>query len=629
MKDFRAQLKELPDKPGVYLMFNPEGEIIYVGKAINLKRRVSSYFTKSRKGKGPKVDAMVEHVDHFEFIVVDNEVEALVLESNFIKEHEPKYNILLRDDKQYPYICISKEKYPRILKVRQVKEDGAEYYGPYPNAYAVNDTIGLLQGIFKIRNCNLDFDRGQSLKRPCLNYFIDRCPGPCVGKADEDDYGSAVDGLRDFLKGKDKEIREILKAKMHEASEDLNYERAARFRDDLLNLDQLKEKQTVSFTGGKDYDAVAFAAGKSIICVQVLFIRRGKLVDREHFRMSELYREEPAEIVSSFLKQFYIKATYIPNEVLVDTYPEDGEGIEAFLTSKKGSRVSLHVPKRGEKKSIIDMAKSNAGMELTRIEKRIERRERNKDRGVIELENLLGLRDIDRIESYDISNISGAQNVGSMVVYRREKKENKEYRKFKIRTVDGADDYGSQREMLERRFDHGLKDRAEGKSGNTGFAQFPDLILMDGGRGQVGLAEEVLRERGLNIPVAGMVKDDRHTTRALYFRAKEIELDPRSKAYKFLYEVQEEVHRFAIAYHRKLRGKEMVRSELDQIKGIGRKRKTALLKAFGSIDAIKRADIGALTGVEGMNRKSAQNVFEYFNLKGGKDERTGTAEQDR
>ncbi len=625
MKDFRAQLNELPDKPGVYLMFDPDGEIIYVGKAINLKRRVSSYFTKSRKGKGPKVNAMVEHVDRFEFIVVDNEVEALVLESNFIKEHEPKYNILLRDDKQYPYICISREKFPRILKVRQVKDDRAEYYGPFPNAYAVNDTINLLQGIFKIRNCNLDFDKGQTLKRPCLNYFIDRCPGPCVGKADEKAYESAVDRLRDFLKGKDREIREFLNEKMQEASSELNYERAARFRDDLLNLDRLKEKQTVSFTGGKDYDAVAFAAGRSTICVQVLFIRRGKLVDREHFRMSELYREEASEIVSSFLKQFYIKATYIPNEVLVDTYPDDGQGIEAFLTSKKGSRVSLHIPKRGEKKSIMDMAKSNAQMELDRIEKRIERRERNKDRGIKELESLLGLKNIDRIESYDISNISGVHNVGSMVVYRREKKESKEYRKFKIRTVEGADDYGSQREMLERRFDHGLKDRAEGKSLNTGFACFPDLILMDGGRGQVSLAEEVLRERKLNIPVVGMVKDERHITRAIFFRSEEIMLDPRSQAYKFLYAVQEEVHRFAIAYHRKLRGKEMVRSELDQIKGIGRKRKTALLKAFGSIDAIKKADIEALSAVEGMNRRSARSVYEYFNLEGGKDERTGTA----
>lgn len=620
MKDFSLQLKEVPEKPGVYMMFNALGEIIYVGKAINLKRRVSSYFTKSRNNKGAKVNAMVEHVDHFEFIVVDNEVEALVLESNFIKEHEPRYNILLRDDKHYPYICISKEKFPRLLKVRQIADDGGEYYGPYPNAYAVNDTINLLQGIYRIRNCNLDFDRGQRLERPCLNYFIDRCPAPCVDKVDESEYEDSVEKLRDFLKGKDHDIRNMLTSKMKKASDELNYERAARFRDELLNLDKLKEKQTVSFTGVNDYDAIAFARSGKIICVQVLFIRQGKMVDREHFRMSELYKETDGAIVESFLKQFYVKATYIPNEILLESYPDDGESIEHFLSSKRGTKVKIHLPKRGSKKAIIDIAAKNAQMELNRIEKRIEKRERNRDKGIQGLEEILDLDNIGRIESYDISNISGVNNVGSMVVYMREKKQPKEYRKFKIRGVEGPNEYASQREMLSRRFDHGIKDRLEGRSCKVGFACFPDLILMDGGSGQVHLAEEILKARELEIPVAGMVKDYKHTTKALYFKGKEILLKQKTPVYRFLYDIQEEVHRFAISYHRKLRSKEMVRSEMDEIKGIGEVRKKALMKAFGTIESIKKADIDSLAKVDGMNKKAAESVYNYFKEKGGRND---------
>lgn len=620
MKDFTQQLKELPHQPGVYLMFNEENEVIYVGKAIDLFRRVHSYFTPSRHGKSPKVLAMVEKVDRFEYIVVENEVEALVLESNFIKEHDPYYNILLRDDKQYPYIHIPKEKFPRILKVRQVGEGGGDYFGPFPNAYAVNDIIRLLQRVFKIRTCRLDFDAGQTLKRPCLNYFIDQCPAPCVGKADEEAYMAAIDEVRDFLKGRDEEIRSYLHSEMTRAAHDLNFERAARFRDDLLHLDDLQERQKVSFTRRKDADVVAFARGVNHITIQVFFVRDGKLVDREHFEMKEAFQEEGEEIISSFLKQFYLQATYIPSEVLVGTLPTDQRAIEKFLTEQRGSKVSLLVPQRGDKRALLRTAQNNAEEELVKLERRANRKERSKDRGIKELEALLGLNEVGRVEAYDISNISGVQNVGSMVVFHREKKHPKEYRKFKIKTVEGPDEYASQREMVSRRFDHGLRDREAGKSRKTGFAAFPDLILMDGGLGQVHLVEKILRDRDLSIPVVGMVKDDRHVTRALVYRDLEYELKLTSPLHKYLYAVQEEVHRFAISYHRKLRSKDMVHSVLDEIPGIGPIRRQALLRELGSVESVKAADLDRLERVPGMNQRAAQNVFDHFHPKNTEEE---------
>lgn len=621
MKDFTNQLKELPHKPGVYLMFNVDNEVIYVGKAIDLFRRVHSYFTPSQRGKSPKVVAMVEKVDRFEYIVVENEVEALVLESNFIKEHDPYYNILLRDDKQYPYIHIPKETFPRILKVRQVGEDGGDYFGPFPNAYAVNDIIRLLQRIFKIRTCRLDFDAGQRLKRPCLNYFIDQCPAPCVDKADEGKYMAAMDEVRNFLKGKDGEIRAYLQSEMQSAAEELNFERAARFRDDLFHLDDLQERQKVTFTRRKDADVVAFARGVHHITIQVFFVRDGKLVDREHFEMKEAFQEEGGEIISSFLKQFYLQATYIPSQVLVGTLPVDQRAIEEFLSDRRGARVSILVPQRGDKRALVEMAQKNAEEELVKLERRTHRKNRSKDRGIKQLEDLLGLEGLDRVEAYDISNISGVQNVGSMVVFRREKKDPKEYRKFKIKTVEGPDEYASQREMVSRRFDHGLKDRAEGRSQQTGFGAFPDLILMDGGLGQVHLVEEILKGRDLSIPVVGMVKDDKHVTRALIYQEKEYSLDLSSSLYKYLYAVQEEVHRFAINYHRKLRSKDMVKSVLDEIPGIGPVRRQALLREFGSVEKIKKASLESLTKIKGMDRQSGQNVYAYFHpVKGEKEE---------
>ncbi len=611
MKDFTEELRQLPDSPGVYLMFDASNTIIYVGKAISLKRRVRSYFQKSNSGKTPKVLAMVEHVDHFEYILVENEVEALVLESNFIKEHAPKYNILLRDDKQYPYIKLTKETYPRILKVRQVHNDGGTYFGPFPNAYAVNDIIKLLQRVYQIRSCSLDIDGGKRLKRPCLYYFIHQCPGPCVDKVDPQKYQEAMDEIRRFLNGHDETIRAMLTENMREAAGELNFERAAAFRDDLVHLDELMAKQEVTFVNGMDADIIAMARGSNRITIQVFFQRGGKVVDRQHFSIREEYQDQRAEVLSSFLKQFYLDAPYIPKEIVVEEAPTDREALEAFLSQKKGQKVRIFVPQRGKKNELLKTAQNNAEEQLTLLERREARKERNTDRGIHELEERLGLSGIHRVEAYDISNTSGVQNVGSMVVYDRERKQPREYRKFKIRTVEGINEYASQREMLRRRFDHGLRDRAEGKT-RTGFGALPDLIMMDGGKGQVNLCQDILRARELSIPVVGLVKDDKHRTRALLYNNKEYALNPRSPLYKYLYAVQEEVHRFAISYHRKLRSKEMVHSQLDDIPGIGPARKRALLDRFHTVEEINKASPEELRAVPGISEKQAKRIVTFL-----------------
>lgn len=610
MKDFSEELKRLPESPGVYLMRDANNVIIYVGKAISLRRRVRSYFTPSSHGKSPKVLAMVEHVDHFEYIVVDNEVEALVLESNFIKQHRPHYNILLRDDKQYPYICIPQERYPRLLKVRQTKRDGAKYFGPFPNAYAVNDTIRLFQRLFGLRTCRLDFDRGARLKRPCLQYDLGQCPAPCVGLADEAAYQEQVRRVEEVLKGNDREIRAHWTQEMMTASEALDYERAARYRDALYNLDALQEKQKVTLTRGKDADILAMARSGIQIIMQVFFVRGGKVVDRRTFRIREEYQEEEKAVLASFLKQFYLDASYIPGEIYLAQKPEDEETIVAFLRERKGHAVYLRVPKRGDKLALLHTAQANAEEQLTKALAREERKERNKEAGIRALEAIVG-RTLSRIEAYDVSNVSGVQNVGAMVVFDRERKEPKEYRKFKIQSVEGSDDYASQREMLSRRIAHGLRDRDEGKT-NTGFGVLPSVILMDGGKGHVHVAEAVLRAQKLDIPIVGMVKDDRHVTRALFYQEREWALDPRSPLYHYLYAVQEEVHRFAITYHRRLRTSAMTQSALDAIPGIGQKRRTALLRAFGSMDRMKEASVEDLAAPEGMTRQAAQAVWTYL-----------------
>ena len=613
-KELKEKLKELPEKPGVYIMRNADGEIIYVGKAISLKNRVRQYFD-NNKNKGAKVLAMVSHIADFEYIIVQNEVEALVLESNLIKKNRPKYNIVLRDDKQYPYIKINKEKFPRIQKVRQVHKDGADYFGPYPDAYAANDAIDLFHDYYPFRTCNLNFDRGQSLDRPCLNYFIKKCKGPCIGEEDESTYLSKMDDVRQFLDKKDRKISDKVLERMNEESAKLNFEMAAKYRDYYRALSILSERQNVTETTGDDVDIIAISKGVSIIVVQVFFMRKGHIVDREHYIIKNEFAEEEADIISSFIKQFYLDLIFIPKEILVQTLPSDLESITDFLNQKKGSKVKIHQPKLGKKFELITMAARNAEDMRIKHEKRIDRKERNKSSGLNQLKEILNVDKINRIEAYDISNTSGVQSVGSMVVFENGISAPKEYRKFKIKTVEGPDDYASLREVLIRRFTNAKKEIAKGST-HTGFGKLPDLILMDGGRGQVSIAKEVFKEMNIDIEVAGLVKDDKHTTRGIIYNNEEIQIRRKDPVYKLIYEIQEEAHRFAINYHRSLMRKSMKKSELDDIKGVGKKTKANLYKHFKTISNIKKASIEELMEVPLVGKEAAVEIYKFFRLKG-------------
>lgn len=610
MFNIEEELKKIPQKPGVYLMFNKEGKIIYVGKAINLRRRVHQYFDKSRN-RSPKVKAMVEHIEYFEYIIVDNEVESLVLESNLIKENRPHYNILLRDDKQYPYIKITDESFPRVLKVRSVGKDSGKYFGPYPNAYAVNDIIDLFHEMYKIRDCNLNFDKGQSLKRPCLNYFIERCDGPCIGKADEAFYNAQISEVEDFLKGKEQKVIEELEEKMQSASRELNFELAAKYRDRINNINIILEKQKVSNVESLDMDMISLARDEGIICAQVFFMRNGKIIDREHFYLEDDFHEKDPEIMSSFMKQFYVDLTYIPKTILVDVLPDEAKGLQALLTEKRGNKVEIRNPQRGDKVDLMGMVRENAKEMLEKYIARHFKRERNIQSAILDLQELTGIPTIDRIECYDISNTSGIQSVGSMIVFTKGKKDPKEYRKFKIKTVEGPDDYASHREVLTRRLKRGLMEEKKGNTG-SGFGKIPDLIMMDGGKGQVNIAETVLREMGVMIPVIGLVKDKDHKTRGIIFNNKEYPLKVTTAIYRLLYQIQEEAHRFAINYHRKLREKTLQASELDQIPGIGEARKKELLKHFKSIQKIRAASEEELLEVPKINKTAAKNIYNFF-----------------
>lgn len=607
MIEREEQLRTLPDLPGVYLMYDEEDRIIYVGKAISLKNRVRSYFG-SPKGQHAKVAAMVRHIARFEYIIVDNEIEAFVLESNLIKENKPRYNILLRDDKQYPYIQITDQQYPRLLKVRKVEKKGGEFFGPFPNAYAVNDLIELLQQIYPLRTCNLQFEKGERLKRPCLNYFIGRCPAPCVDKADEAIYNQNVEKIRSFLRGRSGDLLKEVEERMHSAAEALQYEVAARYRDYLQSIATLLEKQTISTTKQVDIDLIAMVRSDRHCCVQIFFMRGGKTVDREHFIIDDDYKEEDGEILRAFLLQFYMDSSYIPGEVLVDTLPRESASLERLLTDRRGSGVRIRRPVRGKKTDLLETVRTNAGDMLKNFEEKMKRRERTRPLGLEQLESLLGLQDLSRIECYDISNVSGAQSVGSMVVFLDGEKATREYRKFKIKTVEQADDVGSHKEVLTRRLRRGLNE----KNKDEGFGQLPDLILVDGGKGQVNAAQQVVTEAGLSIPVCGLVKDAFHNTRGLIWNNAEIPLSVRTPLYRFVYAVQEEAHRFAYQYHRKLRGDTLRRTVLDDIPGIGMKRKRALLTAFKTIPAIQEATEEELAAVPGMNRKAAASVYEFF-----------------
>lgn len=613
-KELKEKLKELPDLPGVYIMRDIDDEIIYVGKAISLKKRVRQYFD-NNKNKGAKVLAMVSHIDHFEYIIVENEVEALVLESNLIKKNRPKYNIVLRDDKQYPYIKITNEKFPRIQKVRQILDDGAWYFGPYPDAYAVNDSIDLFHIYYPFRTCNLDFSKGQKLKRPCLNYFIKKCYGPCIDKEDQKIYDQAILDVKEFLENKSCQILDWISIKMNEESHKLNFEMAAIYRDYYKALQTIAQRQKVTDSTKEDMDIIAMSKGSSLIIMQVFFMRDGKIVDREHFVIKNDYRESDNEIFSSFLKQFYLDIIYVPKEILIENEPDDLDTINEFLNQKKKGKVYIHKPKLGKKKDLINMAFTNANDMRIKYEKRLERKDRKKNASVNYLKEILGLKEINRIEAYDISNTSGVLSVGSMVVFEDGFPAKKEYRKFKIKTVEGPNDYESLKEVISRRFDQGFKQR-ENSNTTTGFGKFPDLILMDGGKGQVNAAEEILNKFNLDIAVAGLVKDDFHKVRGIIYKDIEIPINPRHPLYKLIYEIDEEAHRFAINYHRKLMSNTMKTSQLDQIKGVGEKTRTNLYKHFKSIENIKKASVEELMEVPLVGKKQALEIYKYFKLKG-------------
>lgn len=611
MKDLKYELSRLPDLPGVYLMKDENDEIIYVGKAKNLKNRVRSYFN-SDSGKSMKVIKMVEKIDHFEYIIVENEVEALVLESNFIKEHRPHYNILLRDDKQYPYIMLTNEDFPRIEKVRQVKNDGNEYFGPYPNAYAVNDVIRLLQNTFRLR-LNKGIQSYNSKKRPPLKDFLYKYNDPTHDYNDRERYLENVEKVRSFLRGNTKELTDKLESKMLEYSKNLEFERASEYRDHINSINQLIERQKVTTVDLDNRDIVSMVKSRNYVTIQVFFMRNGKIIDREHFIIKNEFNDSDADILSSFMKQFYIDMTYIPSEILIVENPAEQEIIEKILSEKKGKKVSIKVPKRGEKVGYIEMATKNAQKMMYEYLKKIDDRERNKNLGLKKLEDLLDIHPLDRIEIYDISNISGVDSVGSMVVYEQGRKAKKDYRKFKIKTVEGPDDYASMREVLTRRFTRLM----DAENSNNSFSKRPNLVIMDGGKGQVNAAISVFNSFNLKIPVIGLVKDDKHKTRGIILDNNELNIDKDSAIYRFLYDMQEEVHRFAINYHNTVRKKKLFESELKKIDGLGEKRIVALLKHFGSINKIKEASKEQLKEVDLINENIAENIIKYFGEKNG------------
>jgi len=619
MISLEDKLKNLPEKPGVYIMRDEYNEIIYIGKAINLKNRVRQYFQNS-KNQHPKVAAMVERITDLEYIITDSELEALILECNFIKKHRPKYNVMLKDDKQYPYIKITvKEDYPRLLIEREIKKDGAKYFGPYTDVTAVNRTIDLLKGLFPIRYCSKNISRAIGKERPCLNYHIKKCIGPCQGNVSKEQYRELIDSVIMMLEGKQEEVLKQLEDKMHQAADNLDFEKAAEIRDNMNSLIKIAEKQKVISSALIDQDIIAFALNESESCIQVFFVRGGKLIGREHFLIEDTKLSDSKEILSSFIKQYYGSDALIPREIILQEEIDEINIIERWLSDKKGGRVKLVVPRRGEKQKLIEMVSRNAEDTLRLLIEK-QKNDTEKTMGACrELKDILELNAVPvRIEAFDISNIQGVLNVGSMIVFEQGKPNNRNYRRFRIKSVEGANDYESMREIVERRFVHGLKEReeleAEGKDFELGrFSVFPDMILLDGGIGQVNAVLPVLRELDINIPVCGMVKDDKHRTRGLIYNGREIELPKASKAFRLISAIQEEAHRFAISYHKSLRSKTTVKSALDDIPGIGPARRKALLKSFGSLKNIKKASLEELEKVQGMNRKVAEVVYNFFN----------------
>lgn len=614
--DIAEELKKIPNSPGVYIMHDKSDAIIYIGKAKSLTKRVHQYFQPSHD-EGIKKKQMVEHIDHFEYIVTDSELEALVLENNLIKEHRPKYNTMLRDDKTYPYIKVTLgEGFPRVIFSRKVYKDKARYFGPFTSAGDVRETIELTNKLFHLRTCNKVFPRDMKKDRPCLNYHIKQCPGVCQNYISEDDYMKSVKAAMEFLEGKADPVINSLTEKMTEASKKLEFEKAAGYRDEIAAVKMCDQKQKITDTAGEDRDILAIATDKEDACAVVFFIRDGRMIGRDHFFLNLREDDEKAEMISTFIQQFYSGTPFVPKELFVQEEFPDQQMLEDFLSEKKGAAVHIVAPKRGRKEKLVELAWKNASMILTKDRERIKREEGRTIGAMKELSEILGLPGIQRMEAYDISNTMGYQSVGSMVVFDHGKPLRNDYRKFRIKTVEGPNDYASMREVLMRRFTHGLEEKEAGESEETGsFTRFPDVIMMDGGRGQVNIALDVLKELGLDIPVCGMVKDDHHRTRGLFFNNKELPIDKSSESFKLITRLQDEAHRFAIEYHRSLRGKNQVRSFLDDIPGIGPTRRRALMKKYVSAEAIRSASVEDLAETDTMNEKAAQEVWDYLHKK--------------
>lgn len=592
-------------------MHDEKDNIIYVGKAISLKNRVRQYFQSSRN-KGVKIEQMVTHIRRFEYIVTDSELEALVLECNLIKEHRPKYNTMLMDDKTYPFIKVTtNEPFPRVMLARKMLKDKAKYFGPYTSGLAVRDTIDLIHKLYHVRSCNRNLPKDIGKERPCLNYHIKQCDAPCQGYISREEYGKSIQEIIRFLNGNFDSILNDLEEKMKAASEALEFEKAIEYRELLNSVKKVSQKQKITDSSGEDRDILAVASEEEDAVVQVFFIRGGRLIGRDHFYLRIAKDEQDSEILDSFIKQYYAGTPFIPGELMLPAELEDMHLLEEWLSAKRGGKVTIRVPKKGTKEKLVELAANNASLVLSKDKERLKREEGRTIGAVKEIARLLELEDISRMEAFDISNTNGFESVGSMVVYERGKPKRNDYRKFKIKGIQGADDYGSMREVLTRRFTHGLKEREESRE-LGGFTAFPDLILMDGGKGQVNVALQVLEDLRLNIPVCGMVKDDYHRTRGLYYHNEEIPIDKSSEAFRLVTRIQDEAHRFAIEYHRQLRGKGQVHSILDDIDGIGPARRKALMRHYMSLDAIRAASVEELAKVPSMNEKSAQAVYTFF-----------------
>mgnify|MGYP004469446667 FL=1 len=620
MFDIEQELKKLPDKPGVYIMHDAADEIIYVGKAVNLKNRVRQYFRPSHD-EGPKKAKMVTQIRRFEYIITDSELEALVLECNLIKEHRPKYNTMLRDDKTYPYIKVTLgEDFPRVLFSRLIRKDKSKYFGPYTSAGAVKDTIELIQKMYQIRTCSRNLPKDIGKDRPCLNYHIKKCNAPCQGYISKEEYRKSIDMVLSFLNGNYQPVLKDLETRMMQASDQMEFERAIEYRELLNSVKQIAQKQKITSFDGEDKDIIALANDERDAVVQVFFIRGGKLIGREHFYVRVAAEDSEGQVLTTFVKQFYSGTPFLPKEIMLSAEIEDIPVIEEWLSAKRGARVYIRVPQKGMKEKLVELAKKNAELVLSQDRERIKREEGRTIGALKEIEKLLDMQGLNRIEAYDISNISGFQTVGSMIVYEKGKPCRSDYRKFRLKTIQGPDDYASMHEVLTRRFLHGIEEKKELQEKQMdeefgSFNRFPDLIMMDGGKGQVNIALSVLSELHLNIPVCGMVKDDNHRTRGLYYNNVEIPIERTSEGFKLITRIQDEAHRFAIEYHRSLRSKVQVHSVLDDIEGIGETRRKALMRRFQSVERIREASVEELKETESMNERAAEAVYAFFHKK--------------